>query len=255
LTDFSAWDCSYKSTRLPSYVWSCTDAPPGAPSGPGSSASGGRGGNVCAGKPMVMTDSCCDDGPGDVDYEYPCPLASSCGKGQCIPVGSKLCVDGPTGSTDYVCPAGSSCGRGVCVAPASRLCGTSGTTTCPVTTTCCGTTAATKDTDMVCNDMMDPCPFDRRSSTSYVAMPYIYTPRSTLASLAGGGGDSGGGIGPVLGGVAAAVVILGGGGAYVLRKRKQAKQAALRTREITFQQDLAGSLPGAVTTGTMMIPL
>jgi len=35
----------------------------------------------------------------------------------------------------------------------------------------------------------------------------------------------------------------------VLRKRKQAKQAALRTREITFQQELAGSLPGAVTTG------
>ena len=43
LTDFSAWDCSYDSTRLPSYVWSCTDAPPSAPSGPGTSALGGEG--------------------------------------------------------------------------------------------------------------------------------------------------------------------------------------------------------------------
>jgi len=111
---------------------------------------------------------------------------------------------------------------------------------------------------MVCNDMMDLCPFDRRSSTSYLAMPYIYTPWSTLASLAGGGGDGGSGIGPVLGGVAAAVAILGGGGAYVLLKRKQAKQAALRTREvqITFQQDPAVSLPGTGTgTAVTMIQL
>lgn len=181
LTSFSEWTCSYNSTRSPQYEWSCTDAPPG---GTGASGGGDGDGNLCAGEPMLITDECCKDGPGAAESsDYPCPFSYSCGKGQCIPAGSKLCVDGPDGSTDYVCSAGTTCGRGACTPAGSVLCGTSGTTMCSAGTTCCGTTEATKDTDMECNGAADPCPVGRRSSTSYTSVPYVYSSSSTPPSI------------------------------------------------------------------------
>jgi len=208
-TDFKSWTCGYDSTRNPQYVWSCTDAPAsssaaGGDPSPASSTSG----NACGDHTLGITDSCCDDGPPD-DSHYACPVATQCGKGQCIHTGSMLCIDGHDSATDYVCPAGTSCGRGVCVPAGATLCGTSGTKTCPASTRCCGRTAATKNTDMTCNNIFplsDQCPIDRLSSTVYIAMPYIYIP--SVASMAGSFGLGGSSpIGPIIGGVAGVVVL------------------------------------------------
>ena len=99
---------------------------------------------------------------------------------------NKLCTDA---SVDYVCGATDSCGRGLCVGATSTLCGTSGSTTCAPTQTCCGVTAATKNSDMVCNTLMDTCPDDRKSDTYTSPSPYAYNAggsSSAAASLGSG---------------------------------------------------------------------
>ena len=137
---------------------------------------------------MAMTDKCCKDGTPD---DYPCRIAQKCGRGQCIATAANLCTDGPDGSTDYVCATAEKCGRGICVGTTDTLCGTTGTTVCPITTTCCGTSAATKNSDMVCNTMMDTCPADRISDTYDYPNPYVYSEAaassdSAAASLGSG---------------------------------------------------------------------
>lgn len=112
---------------------------------------------------MAITSRCCDDAP----TPYQCQATYSCGRGQCIAPTYKLCTDGPPANTDYTCAATYSCGRGICVPATYTLCGTSGTTTCAATRTCCGNSPETKDTDMTCYGVMQDCPADRRSSTNY----------------------------------------------------------------------------------------
>ena len=109
---------------------------------------------------VAMCQIICKDGTPD---DYNCGVDLKCAKGQCIGIAKKLCTDAADGAVDYVCDTAEKCGRGICVRTTDTLCGTSGSTTCAITQTCCGVTAATKNSDMVCNAMMDPCPEDRKS--------------------------------------------------------------------------------------------
>ena len=108
-------------------------------------------GKECPGMDSIAS-MCCPDAPGTDGYTcpnagfrvrlctnvafaphaniilWPIDFHSQCGKGQCIPAGGFLCVDGQGElAADYICMAGHSCGRGVCVPAGHRLCGTSGT--------------------------------------------------------------------------------------------------------------------------------
>ena len=140
-------------------------------------------GTECNGITLTLTAHCCKDGAPD---DYSCGATSKCAKGQCIGPTSKLCTDA---SVDYVCGATESCGRGLCRGATSTLCGTSGSTTCGPTQTCCGVTAATKNSDMVCNGVMDTCPEGRKSDTYTSPSPYAYNAggsSSAAASLGSG---------------------------------------------------------------------
>ena len=129
---------------------------------------------------VAMCQTTCKDGTPD---DYNCGTVSQplkCAKGQCIGITDKLCTD--AASVDYVCTISQKCGRGLCVAITDKLCGTSGSTTCAITQTCCGVTAATKNSDMACNAMGNTCPADRQSDIYVHPAFYAYSV---------GGGSSG----------------------------------------------------------------
>ena len=122
---------------------------------------------------VAMCQTTCKDGTPD---DYNCGTVSlplKCAKGQCIGITDKLCTD--AASVDYVCDIAQKCGRGLCVGITNKLCGTSGSTTCAITQTCCGVTAATKNSDMVCNAMGQTCPEDRKSDLYKHPAFYAYS--------------------------------------------------------------------------------
>ena len=118
---------------------------------------------------VAMCQIICKDGTPD---DYNCGVSLKCAKGQCIGITKNLCTDA---AVDYVCTIAQTCGRGICVDIMDTLCGTSGTTTCAFEQTCCGVTAATKNSDMVCNTMMDPCPEDQKSDIYDHPVWYSYS--------------------------------------------------------------------------------
>lgn len=134
---------------------------------------------------------CCDDGCGGCEDPgrslYSCPIGHTCGLGRCIPQGLFLCLDGPpirrhiSRRKKYLCAADESCGRGVCIPTGSILCGTSGTTVCNGIegTTCCGVTAAEKESNATCVKANVECPSDRFPTTSYSMRPYTYEPKTS----------------------------------------------------------------------------
>ena len=158
-------------------------------------------GTECNGITLPLTSHCCKDGAPD---DYGCGATLKCAKGQCIGPMSKLCTDA---SVDYVCGATESCGRGLCKGATSTLCGTSGSTTCGPTQTCCGVTAATKNSDMVCNTVMDTCPADRKSDTYTSPAPYAYNPLAGSSSAAASLGS--GALGTMLLAVATTALLRG----------------------------------------------
>tara|TARA_B100000795_G_scaffold243747_1_gene207832 strand:+ start:318 stop:836 length:519 start_codon:yes stop_codon:yes gene_type:complete len=119
---------------------------------------------------VAMCQITCKDGTPD---DYDCGVNLKCAKGQCIGISKKLCTD--AASVDYVCDIAQKCGRGLCVGITNKLCGTSGSTTCAITQTCCGVTAATKNSDMVCNAMGQTCPEDRKSDLYKHPAFYAYS--------------------------------------------------------------------------------
>jgi hypothetical protein len=119
---------------------------------------------TCASK--GITAKCCYDGPSG-QPEYVCGATSKCAKGQCLAATNSLCTDGPVATPDYVCSATQSCGRGVCVGATFTLCGTSGTTKCGATLTCCCRTLFKSHARSVSKRSSTP-------STTRLAMPTIY---------------------------------------------------------------------------------
>ena len=162
-------------------------------------------GAECNGITLPLTSHCCKDGAPD---DYGCAAAYKCAKGQCIGPTNKLCTDASADKPgDYVCGATESCGRGNCVGATSTLCGTSGSKMCPPTKTCCGVTAATKNSDMVCNSNMDTCPGDRKSDTYTSPSPYAYNAGGGSSSAAASLGS--GALGTTLLAVATAALLRG----------------------------------------------
>ena len=150
---------------------------------------------------VAMCQIICKDGTPD---DYNCGVSLKCAKGQCIGITKNLCTDA---AVDYVCTIAQTCGRGICVDILDTLCGTSGTTTCAFEQTCCGVTAATKNSDMVCNGVMNTCPDDRKSDTYTSPSPYAYNAGGGSSSAAASLGS--GALGTTLLAVATAALLRG----------------------------------------------
>jgi len=199
------WQCTMSSTNgVTEYEVECDQS---------SSGSGGTNDASSLSVPEL-----CYDGP-DPDVGYDCPITYSCGKGQCIPPTYSLCEDGPATGPDYQCAPTQSCGRGECVPATFTLCGTSGTTMCAATETCCGITVETKDTDMVCNELMDTCPLEQRSDTTYRSPAYI-SPAKRAGSANLSTEDDEDSMGPIIGAAVGGVVVIGAIVLGVVRMKK-----------------------------------